>query len=386
MKFEVLQSYVTKARTLNVDWGSTRYILDRKTRADFEALIDELAGKGMTVAQRHTIGENNFATLRSDDGDVAVSYFNFNHTICLVTDELCDGKKAPTLTPASYEKLTTPKLAFIGLDYSNPEKDGNGMSYVLTLADGSFIVYDGGYAEDAAVLLDYLDKNNVRSEKPRIAAWVLTHSHGDHYWALKYIADNCPDRVTVEEFVMNPRFSRYEFEQYEGWLGEVFPRDVLPKFEGAVIVKPHAGQKLYYRDAELEILHTQEEMLPNQFRWMNEISLITRVYLGGQRILFPADGEIGTDVSLPVMYGDALESEFIQQPHHGFSGGSYTLYDLVRPMVCMFTCNQVKFDKYTAPTYGGGKNAYLVEISKETYHAGMGTTVFELPYTPKADK
>lgn len=383
MKFANVQPYVTNARTLNVDWDCTRYILDRQTRQDFESLVSDLAEQGMTVAQRHTIGENQYATLRCEDGDVVISYFNFNHTVCVITDEMTNGRKAPTLTPSPYETLTQPKLAFIGLDYSNPEKDGNGMSYVLTLSDGSFIVYDGGYTEDAAILLNYLEKNNVRDEKPRIAAWVLTHSHGDHYWAVKEIAEKHADRVTVEEFVYNPRLSRYEYEQYEGYLGEVFPTQALPQFEGATIVQPHTGQKLYYRDAELEILHTQEEMLPNQFRWMNEISLISRVYLGGQRILFPADGEIGTDVSLPVMYGDALESEFIQQPHHGFSGGSYTLYDLVRPMVAMFTTNQFKFDKYIQPTYGGGKNAYLAEIAAETYHSGMGTKEFALPYTPK---
>ena len=51
-------------------------------------------------------------------------------------------------------------------------------------------------------------------------------------------------------------------------------------------------------------------------------------------------------------------------------------------MVAMFTCNQFKFDKYLQPGYGGGKNAYLAEIAAETYHSGMGTKVFELPYTP----
>lgn len=386
MKFANLLPYVKDARALPADWDCTRYILDRKTEEDFETLVNTLTEQGMTVAQRHTIGNNRYATLRCADGDVVISFFQYNHTICVVTDEMTDGRKAPTLTKAPYETLTTPKMAFISLDYSNPEKDGNGMSYVLTLSDGSYIVYDGGYAEDAPILLDYLESNNVRNEKPRIAAWILTHSHGDHYFAVKEIAAHHADRVTVEEFVLNPRLSRYEHEQYEGYLGEVFPKEALPQFKGAVIVKPHTGQLLYYRDAALEILSTQEEILPNQFRWMNEISLITRVYLGGQRMLFPADGEIGTDVSLPVMYGDALESEFIQQPHHGFSGGSYTLYDLVRPKVCMFTCNQFKFDKYSPVSYGGGKNAYLIEISDEVYHAEMGTKVFELPYTTTKKK
>ena len=317
MKFANLQPYVTNARSLNVDWGSTRYILDRQTRADFETLVADLEQTGMAVAQRHTIGENQYATLRGGDGDVAVSYFNFNHTVCIVTDDM-DNRKAPTLTPVAYEKLTTPKLALIGPENCSDPDRLCSLSIVLTLSDGSFIVYDGGYDEDAPLLLDYLEKNNVRNEKPRIAAWVLTHSHGDHYFAAKNIAANNADRVTVEEFVLNPRVSQYEYEQYEPYLGEHFRTYTLPQFEGAVIVKPHTGQKLYYRDAELEILHTQEEVLPNYFRWLNETSLISRVYLGGQRIFFPADGEIGIDVVLPAMYGDALESEFLQEPHGSF--------------------------------------------------------------------
>ena len=39
MKFDAVLPCVENARVLNVDWGCTRYILDRKTRDDFEALV-----------------------------------------------------------------------------------------------------------------------------------------------------------------------------------------------------------------------------------------------------------------------------------------------------------------------------------------------------------
>ena len=378
--FEFLAPYVQGARVLNVDWGSIRYILYRKTREDFEAIVSALAGEGLTVAQRHTIGNNEFATLRGEMGDISVGYFNYNRTVCLVSDEMTEGRALPPLAPTSYETLTTPKLALIGLDYRNPN---GGMSMVMTLSDGSYIIYDGALTVDAPILLDYLEKNNVRAEKPRVAAWVITHSHGDHYQALRKIANTTPERITVEDFILAPRLSKYEGEQYEPYLGEIFPIETLPKFEGARMVKPHTGQLLHYRDAQIEIFHTQEEILPSQFSWMNEVSTLTRVFLGGQRILLPADGEIGTDILFPTTYGYALESEFVQNPHHGFSGGSYTLYDAVRPQVALFTCEQAGFDKQTAWDWRNGQNYYLVQIAKETYHSGMGTTVFELPYTPK---
>lgn len=383
MKFPQIEPWVKDARVLDVDWGCTRYILSRRTRDDFDAIVFALASREMILAQRHTIGNNEFATLRSAEGEISISYFDYNRTVCLVTDDFSEGRVAPPLAPSSYEVLTTPTLAFIGLDYSDPEREGTGMSFVMKLADGSYIVYDGGLRIDAPILLDYLEKNNVRAEKPRIAAWVLTHSHGDHYLAMREFARVYADRVTVEHFLLTPRLSRYEFEQYEGVLGEIFPVEDLPKFEGAKMIKPHTGQLLHYRDAQIEILHTQEEMLPNQFRWMNEASMITRVYLGGQKILFPADGELGTDVQLPVTYGYALESDFLQVPHHAYSGGSYTMYDLVRAKVACFTCNQNRFDKWTTPSYNGGKSHYLISVTPETYHSEMGTQVFDLPYTPR---
>ena len=332
MKFDFLKPTVEGVRALNVDWGCTRYLLEYKTRVDFEALISELQGKGMTVAQRHAIGDNLFATVRTEDGDVAIMYADWIHTISIITDELSNQRRAPALAPSAYETLTEPKLAMLGLDYSDPEKEGtSGMCFIFTLSDGSFIVYDGGYAEDAAALLEYLEGNNVRNEKPRVAAWVLTHSHPDHYAAVAEMAEKYADRVTVEEFVLNPRLSKYEFEEYEGFLGETFPCDVLPKFEGAVMVKPHTGQKLYYRDAELEILHTQEDLLPSHFRTLNDLSLVSRVLLGGQSFFFPVDGETSLDTTLPGLYGYALESDFFQVPNHAKSGsGSYPLYDNCR--------------------------------------------------------
>ena len=383
MKFSALQPYIKSARVFNVDWDCTRYILDRRTRDDLEEMINGLSAAGMTVAQRHTVGENRFATLRGDDGDIVISYFNYNHKIYVITDEMT-GRARPTLSPSEdYERLTTPKLMMHALDYTCVPGRESGMGFVMTLSDGSFLIYDGGYHEDGLPLLEYLEANNVRNEKPRVAAWILTHAHGDHFQAAVEIGNKYADRLTVEEFLINPRISRYEYEGYgDIMLNETFPNEILPKYKGAKLIKPHTGQLIHYRDAAVEILHTQEEILPNRFRWMNEISVMSRVYLGGQKILFPADGELGVDVTFPLMYGDALESDFIQSPHHGFSGGSFEFYDLVNAKVALFTCNSEQFAKYSQPKWLGGVIAHMVEVADETYCSGDGEKVFELPYTP----
>ncbi len=379
MKLSFFDKYTADAYSLETAEGCFRHVLEGKNRADFEDLVADATENGAVLAQKRAVGENLFATLRTDDGEAVISYFNYNHTLCIVTDEL-QGRIAPPLTETECERLTVPKLGFLDLRSPEASKEGNGLCMVYTLCDGSFIIYDGGFLGDAEGLLEYLDEHNVRDEKPRIAAWVLTHSHGDHYFAMKRIAAEFKDRVTVENFILSVRHKVYDFEQYEPYLNEHFLTDAFPKFEGARVVKPHTGQLLCYRDAKIEILSTQEEILPSHFRWLNETSIVSRVFLGGQSVFMPADAELGIDVQLPATYGDALKSDFIQETHHGFSGGSYTMYDLVRPRVAFWTCQAATFEKYCHPQYNNGYNYYLKNMVKENYHYGMGNVTLELPY------
>lgn len=379
MNFDIIRDFAKDSYVLDTGRGCTRYVTENKTRADFEALLSLCLEGGGEEAQRRAVGENRFATVRFPEGDAVISYYNYNHTVCIVTDTL-EGRVAPTLKKAECERLTTPKVTFFDLRCPEAVAAGNGMGFVYTLCDGSYVIYDGGYHGDGEYLVKFLEENNVRDEKPRVAAWVLTHSHGDHYFAMQHVAANLAHRITVEEFVVSVRSTVYEHEQYEPYLNEHFERTALPKFEGAKLVKPHAGQMLCYRDAEIEILSTQEEILPSHFRWLNETSIISRVFLGGQSIFMPADSELGVEIMLPTIYGDALKSDFIQQAHHAFSGGSYTLYDLVRPRVAFWTCNGETWKKYCHHSYNNGYNYYLKNMVRENYHHGMGDITLELPY------
>ena len=379
MKLNFFDEYVSTAYALETGSGCRKYFFEGKKKEDFRSLIAFAEQNGACVLQNRAVGENLFATLRLEDGDAVISYYNYNHTLCIVTDTI-DDRQMPPLEESECEKLTTPKLTFLDLHSPEAVKEGNGLGMVYTLCDGSFIVYDGGFSNDGIGLIDFLEANNVRKEKPRIAAWVLTHSHGDHYFAMKRIAAELADRITVENFIYSVRSKAYEHEQYEPYLNEHFETDALPKFAGAKVVRPHAGQLLHYRDAAIEILSTQEEILPGYFRWLNETSIVSRVFIGGQSVFMPADAELGIDIQLPAIYGDSLKSDFIQETHHGFSGGSYVIYDLVRPRVAFWTCQGETFIKYCQPQYNNGYNYHLKNMVEENYHYGMGNITLELPY------
>ena len=57
-----------------------------------------------------------------------------------------------------------------------------GMAYIIRLGDGSFVIIDGNIGEydEPERIMELLDGQNLTDGKPRIAAWFITHFHGDH--------------------------------------------------------------------------------------------------------------------------------------------------------------------------------------------------------------
>ena len=130
MNLSFFDRYTAGAYSLETGEGCMRHILEGKNRGDFDAVVNEAAESGAAVAQRRAVGENLFATLRLCDGDAVVSYFNYNHTLCIVTDEL-RGRIAPPLCEAECERLTTPRVTFLDLKSPEAATEGNGLGLAL---------------------------------------------------------------------------------------------------------------------------------------------------------------------------------------------------------------------------------------------------------------
>ena len=73
------------------------------------------------------------------------------------------------------EMALTPQITQVSLE-------DFGMSYVIRLSDGRFIVIDGGreLQPDCDRLFQVLKKGSD-NPKPIIAAWIMTHPHSDHF-------------------------------------------------------------------------------------------------------------------------------------------------------------------------------------------------------------
>jgi hypothetical protein len=182
-----------------------------------------------------------------------------------------------------------------------------------------------------------------------IRAWVITHVHGDHmnvfwdfahryggtggqtlgaYAKLDYLVANIP----AESMVYNTGEPSMELRTQM--------TKIRNYFGGFTYLKVQTGQRLYFANAELEVLFTHGELNPQRIVTYNDTSTIIRFNFT------PTDkGTRGTPVSflstgdayvhsarwMCATYGDYLESDMVTLSHHGGPGTEKNFYTLVAP-------------------------------------------------------
>jgi competence protein ComEC len=256
----------------------------------------------------------------------------------------------------------------------------NGMGYIIKLSDGSFIVYDGGFTADSETIMDALTRLNVTGVKPHIRMWLLTHMHGDHAQAfLQFSADHAKD-VLLDYLALNVADKYYDVD-YSNYYTKGTIASALIKFSGAKLLKLHAGTVLHFADAEIEILSTQEELYPGllSLDFGNDTSVVSRVTLGGQMILFPGDAQTFESDMLISMYGSYLKSDIVQISHHGSIKYPATieLYKMIAPAWAFFPGSLTRYAENSASEV----NKYLIKESgiKQIFVADKSDRTITLP-------
>ncbi len=271
-----------------------------------------------------------------------------------------------------------------------------GMSYVVRLSDGRFIIIDGGreFAPDAERLMQCL-RNSGDGNKPVIAAWILTHPHADHYRCFINFVDRFAEEVTIEKVLLNfPEAD--DFEHYPTLAKEDkrFQSDEkectnIPRMyerinrTGAAVYTPHTGQTYVIGDAVCEILASMDDTI-HCSQNVNATSLVIRMKLAGQVILWTADASF-SDARLAERYGTYLAADILQVPHHGFGSGlpepEIEGYRLIQAPVCLLPVSD--YNAYTV--FCAHRPACRFLMTKAGVHemiTGEETRTISLPYTP----
>ncbi len=379
---------------------------------EYEAYLALLETSGFTQYTTNAIGNNLFSTHVASDANGKETEV---HTMFYPKSKVCKivyGGRGylPAAEPVAEEtaqNLVTPSITQIGrvMTYASAP----GMSYIIQLADASFIIIDGGPTDSAVIpkyyengewkvgenpeigdvegLYNFLCDNTPGDGNPVIAAWFITHAHGDHVGLansflsryskqveLKLAAYNFPDfyNITIEnESALNMASLAKDFQMSADYLN--------PESETWIF---HTGQKIFFTGCEIEIIYTHEDFYPNELPWGNHTSSAFRVTLGETTFMVLGDCEASLCQQMADTYGEELKSDILQLSHHGFNGACIDLYQYIDPAICFWACDDYRFwtDGRCLGTQGGYYFNYWLRNDsvrqREHYTANVTTTIY----------
>ncbi|HOA84796.1 MAG TPA: MBL fold metallo-hydrolase, partial [Bacillota bacterium] len=393
-------------------YGCVMTIVEGANEGIFRACAGVFVSEGYELVSQTEAAGNLFATVTGSTYSVSLAYIEYNNELRIMREPV--GNTEPELLKKTEtEKTCQPLLLQVGV-VSYDDSVTNGTCYMFRLSDGSFLIIDGGSKEDFvtvgpkmvyrqnaqriyALLKEYApDPNNIR-----IAGWIITHYHEDHYGALQRFAElySGDKTLSIERFLFN--------YSSQGPKADA----AMAAFPGAKQVQVHPGQHLYVRDAEIEILYTHELYTPREISNLNTESVVFRVTLGGQTLLMTADMSEEANQVIRDMYGNYLKSDFVAVAHHGWVGGNTEFYTLVKPEYALWpvglngyfgvktyyvskeNLSSLERNEYFLPdnsdTMFRSGETVKVEYSEANYEkkgmralyvAGFSTWVFKLPF------
>ena len=375
-------------------YGLNTHIIGETDAAAFITYLNALEADGWVQYSNNIMdGTNLFATYTKDAGSIYCYYISSKRTAYLVSSP--EQKLEPRQQDNQYEAICKPQLTQIKL--LNKEWRG-GMSYLLRLSDGRFIMIDGGYNEQdfyhARQLYALMEEQNVL-DNITIAAWIITHPHIDHLGTaadfLRYYKSN---QVELQQMIFNfptdDDIMKFEPESVTSDHPSYMPTFMLALdilWPELTITVCHTGQRYHFADATIEVLHTLEDFYPKTMNslssnQMNGASVVFSLEVGGQKTMFLADSAEDCSKDLYAMWGDYLKSDMMQAAHHGLRGGTVDLYKAIDPEVVL------------VPMYEGYMNKILdFDASRWVWNNGNGRIrevilsgwqqrTLELPYLP----
>ena len=324
--------------------GATTWHHSNVVMTDYEDICSYFERKGYTEYCENTVGEL-----------VSVTYTAANDSVATVTYNGGVGEMYVTTSNSGASGLPSADSSYIRVNETTVTQSAstqdNGMCYIIKLADGSFVVIDGGYAEgyvndgvhkdDAKNVFETLKSLNGGSDDIYVRAWLITHSHGDHYQVFRYFANNYSAYVSLDTLLCSPAARYYngvEITGYDRYLTELAAADA--KKLGASVAYVRTGMEFSFVDTTLEILLTPEQIYKDGDTGnFNETSVVSRIKNEDGSMIFLGDCGKHASEWLVESYGSALKSDMVQMAHHGCENATAALYDNIAAPTVFWPCN-----------------------------------------------
>ena len=347
-------------------------IITDTTASKYDKYLQKLEALGYTKYTENNIGNNKFAIYTNDEYTLNVGYYSYEKSARLLVEP--KGALPARAEDNTSEQVTTAQLTMIAVSAGD---SANGLSILIRLEDGRFIVIDGAWEGNYQHLVDTIKYQSAGYTKdPVIAAWIITHGHGDHASLLQNSYLNIKSRsgITVERIIMNELSVSEAKNERQGVTGTII-ETVAPTL-GAELYKAHVGQAFHLSNCKMEVLYTQEAYAPNPCVDYNASSVVMKMTFTdsktGKVTTFLSTGD-GTNVPMATihkLFGDYIKCDIITVSHHGYVAACgddmANALRTVAPKLVLWPIGQKDIGRYN----GLKCNKALLDGCSEFYCAG----------------
>lgn len=352
------------------DAGDGSYVLMFKSATSdmLDSYISALVADGYTEYASNAIDSNRYYTYINAKNVVNVAFTDYNDEMKVIAERLTDTALPTREADNKWTAATgiTTTISQLGLYYEYNGKNDyfNGMSYVIRLKDGSFIVIDGGHDKqiDSDRLYNVMRKQSPDPDNIVIAAWFFTHGHSDHTGFFKSFCQTYASKVTVEQFVYNfPSIDEVNDAAQIATSG-----NLDRYFKNVPIVKAHPGQAFYLRNAKITMLYTNDlwEHSLKPLSTSNEASLVFTVELEDKKFMVLGDYYDDRGILRSLYSASTLKSDIMQVSHHGISNCGTKLYPIIAPEWALWPLGSDYIEEYDRVVSEHQMNAYMKTMDK----------------------
>lgn len=365
----------------------TMHIISKTNIDEFNAYIGKLKDAGFKEVTTNEINGNKYVQFTYPTNNQTL--YTYIHAAKGEVRVISDNSSVPenlteyTYTPKEGEYAAIYQFAMMydpRAGGSGESSDGkypnNGNFIIIKLSDNKVILIDGGgpaQATDKATeaLIDFLyeitGKNKEAGEKITVAAWHLTHTHGDHYAFANKLFSKYSDIIELERVIHNlPNNSG------SGSLSTM-GQNIIKNFPTRQFIKCHTGQSIQLGDVTIDVLLTHEDLTNPEtsgslIMEQNDQSTILKFTFSDGRS-FISLGDWGGDWSsinetvvtnryreneerFLSMYRDKdgnypfLKSNVVQVSHHAINDWMNKIYVAIDPDYAFIPQADVKYNLY----------------------------------------
>ena len=316
------------------DEFSVMQIISEANKGDFASYTKQFEDAGYSKILDNVIGNNLYREYTDGKKVWHVSFIAHKGEI-RVTEDVCGVPLSDFAYKAGGNKQTAVYQYGLYYDPENNVTDRTvncGMFYVVRLCDNSLILVDAGHifqASDKTVenMLAFLHEitGTKDGEKITVAAWYITHAHGDHVSSTAKLFNRYHDQIDLKGVMYN--FPSYQVRSrgYDG-LTTTAKEIVRRLYPDVRFLKLHSGMRFGMAGTEIEVLYTHEDAvgveteMTYNFRDYNCTSTVIRLHFDGRSVMLLGDiSGAAEEVIVQNFDKSVLKSDVVQVAHHCFN-------------------------------------------------------------------